>query len=283
MTVSGKTILVTGATGAQGGSLIRALKGGPFALRGMTRKPNGEKALALKRDGIEIVEGDLDDEASLARALQGVWGVYAVQNTWEAGVEKEEVQGKRMAAVAKRAGVQHFVYASVASAHRGTGIPHFENKWRVEDSVRNAGFPSSVIVRPVFFMENLTTPWFLNGDRLATALGPETKLQMIAVDDVGRFAARAFHDAARLNGREIDIAGDSRTMTETAAILSRALGRTVAFTPVPIDEIRKNSVDYALMLDWFEGIGYDADIPALKREFGFSPLTLEQWAQRLTP
>lgn len=278
-----KTILVTGATGAQGGSLIRALKDGPFALRGMTRKPNGDKAQALRGEGVEIVEGDLDHEATLERALDGVWALYGVQNTWEAGVEKEEVQGKRLVAVAKRMGLQHFVYASVASAHRGTGIPHFENKWRVEDAVRQAGFPSWTIVRPVFFMENLTSPWFLNGDVLATALKPDTKLQMIAVDDIGRFAKHAFTDAARYNGRELDLAGDSRSMTETAAVLSRALGRTISFNPVPIEAIRANSVDYALMLDWFEGIGYDADIPALKREFGFTPLTLEQWAQRLKP
>ena len=279
--MSDKTILVTGATGQQGGALINAMKGSSFKLRAMTRKPEGDKAVALKQAGIDVVDGDLDREDSLTKALAGVWGVYAVQNTWEAGVEKEEMQGKRMATLAKRAGVQHFVYASVASAHRGTGIPHFENKWRVEDTVRQAGFPSFAIVRPVFFMENLVTPWFLNGDSLATALKPDTKLQMIAVEDVGKFGARAFTDAASFNGRELDIAGDSRTMAETAAILSRALGRTITFSPVPIEEIRKNSVDYALMLDWFEGVGYDADIPALKKEFGFSPLTLEQWAQRL--
>jgi uncharacterized protein YbjT (DUF2867 family) len=279
--VSDKTILVTGATGQQGGSLIKAMTGTPFKLRAMTRKPDSDKGAALKQAGIEVVAGDLDDEASLIKALAGVWGVYAVQNTWEAGVEKEEEQGKRIATLARRAGVQQFVYASVASAHRATGIPHFENKWRVEDAVRSAGFPSFAVVRPVFFMENLVTPWFLNGDSLATALKPETKLQMIAVEDVGRYGARVFSDAARFNGREIDIAGDSRTMAETAAILSRALSRSITFTPVPIETIRENSVDYALMLDWFEGVGYDADIPALKTEFGFSPLTLEQWAQRL--
>jgi uncharacterized protein YbjT (DUF2867 family) len=279
--VNDKTILVTGATGQQGGSLINAMKGTPFKFRAMTRKPDSDKAAALKQAGIEVVTGDLDHEDSLIKALAGVWGVYAVQNTWEAGVEKEEEQGKRIATLAKRAGVQHFVYASVASAHRETGIPHFENKWRVEDAVRSAGFPSFVVVRPVFFMENLMTPWFLNGDSLATALKPETKLQMIAVEDVGRFGAQVFSDADRFNGREIDIAGDSKTMTETAAILSRALGRSITFAPVPIEEIRKNSVDYALMLDWFEGVGYDADIPALKKEFRFAPLTLEQWAQRL--
>ena len=94
--------------------------------------------------------------------------MFAVQNTWEAGVEKEEVQGKRIAQIARDAGVQHFVYSSVGSAHRRTGIPHFENKWRIEDTVRSLKFPSHVILRPVFFMSNLTSPWFLNGDSLVS-------------------------------------------------------------------------------------------------------------------
>ena len=98
-----------------------------------------------------------------------MWGVFAVQNTWEAGVEKEEEQGKRLAKIARDKGVQHFVYSSVGSAHKKTGIPHFENKFRVEQTVKQLGFPSHVILRPVFFMENLPTPWFLNGDKLIDA------------------------------------------------------------------------------------------------------------------
>ena len=81
-------------------------------------------------------------------ALAGAWGAYAVQNTWTAGVEGEEAQGHRFAKVARAAGVQHYVYASVASADRKTGIPHFDNKSRVEDTVRSLGFPSYAIIRP---------------------------------------------------------------------------------------------------------------------------------------
>ena len=100
-----------------------------------------------------------------------------MQNTWEAGVEREEVQGKRLATLAREAGVKHFVYSSVGSAHKQTGIPHFENKWRVESTVRSLGFPSHVILRPVFFMENLLMPHSLSGDTLTTAIDPATKLQ----------------------------------------------------------------------------------------------------------
>src|SRR3954469_19771986 len=145
-----KTILITGATGKQGGATLRHLaKRGGWKLRALTRKPDSDAAKAIAALGAEIVVGDLDDAGSLERALAGVWGVYAVENTWEAGVEKEEEQGKRLAELAKKAGVQHYVYASVGSAHRATGIPHFDNKWRVEETVRALNFPSHVVLRPV--------------------------------------------------------------------------------------------------------------------------------------
>ena len=152
-----KTILITGATGKQGGATLRHLaKRGGFKLRAMTRKPDSDAAKALaalgRRGGARAT---LDDAASLERAFAGAWGVFAVQNTWEAGVEKEEEQGKRVAKIARDKGVQHFVYTSVGSADEGTGIPHFENKFRVEQTIKQLGFPSHVILRPVFFMENL--------------------------------------------------------------------------------------------------------------------------------
>jgi uncharacterized protein YbjT (DUF2867 family) len=122
------------------------------------------------------------NEATLRRALAGAWGVFAVQNTGEAGVEREEAQGKRLATLAREAGVEHYVYTSVGSADKQTGVPHFDNKWRIEETVRGLRFPSHVILRPVFFMENLRAPFSLQGSRLAWALAPDTKLQMIAVD-----------------------------------------------------------------------------------------------------
>ena len=274
-----RTILVTGATGKQGGALIKELAGNGFTLRAMTRHPEREAAQKLRATGVEIVAGDLDDAASLEKALSGVWGVFGVQNTWEAGVEGEERQGKRLAEIARKVGVQHYVYASVGSAHRRTGIPHFENKARIEETVRSLGFPSYVIYRPVFFMENLTTPWFLNGDTIYSTLDPGTVLQMIAVEDIGKYAARTFTEAERLNGRAFDIAGDARTMPETAEVLGGALGRPINYVRIPLDEVRKNSEDFALMLEWFDKVGYDADIDGMAREFGIKPTRLEEWAR----
>lgn len=276
-----RTILITGATGKQGGATARELAGKGFKLRAMTRNPGSDAAKAVaSAAGAEIVQGDLNDAASLKRALQGAWGVFAVQNTWEAGVDGEEEQGKRLAALAREAGVQHYVYTSVGSAHRKTGIPHFDNKYRIEDTIRAAGFPSYVIFRPVFFMENLTSPWFLNGDAIYAAMRPDLKLQMIAVEDIGKYVARGFTNADKLNRREIDLAADNVTMPDVAMALSSGLGRNISFVQIPISEVRKNSDDFATMLEWFERVGYDVDIPSLEREFGIKGTRLVEWALR---
>src|SRR6266404_4875724 len=115
-----RTILITGVTGNQGGAVAQALQGSGFSLRGLTRTPESERAAALACHGVDIVKGDLDDEATLRRALAGAWGIFSVQNSLEAGVEREEAQGKRLATLAREAGVEHFVYTSVGSAHRRT-------------------------------------------------------------------------------------------------------------------------------------------------------------------
>ena len=278
-----KTILVTGATGQQGGAVARALLAGGHKVRAMTRKPDGEAARALAGKGAEVVRGDLDDVASLEKALAGAWGVFAVQNTWEAGVEGEEQQGKRFAELARRAGVEHYVYTSVASAHRRTGIPHFENKWRIEQTVRALSFPSYAILRPVFFMENFQGPLVkpgLDQGKLAMALRADTPLQMIAVEDIGAYGRLVFEQAAAFNGRELDIAGDEVTISEAARVLGAAMKRKLEFVPVPIEDVRKGSADYATMFEWFDRVGYDVHIRSRSRECGIPPTRLESWAAR---
>jgi uncharacterized protein YbjT (DUF2867 family) len=279
--MSEKLILITGATGKQGGATLRHLaRQGGFKLRALTRKPDGDAAKALVALGAEVVAGDLDDAASLERALDGAWGVYAVQNSWEAGVEKEEEQGKRLATLARKAAVQRYVYASVGSAHKQTGIPHFESKFRIEGAVKAQGFASYAIIRPVYFMENLTAPWTLQGDKLVMGLKPETRLQMVAADDIGKFGAKAFADAEQMKNVELDIAGDAVTMPEAAAALSELVGKTVTYQPIPMAAVRQNSEDVALMLEWFEATGYSADIPSLEGRWGIKPVTLREWVRR---
>jgi len=130
-------------------------------------------------------------------------------------------------------------------------------------------------------MENLPSPWFLNGDKLVSTLDPKTTLQMIAVRDIGQYGALAFTDAAAFKNLELDIAGDDVTLPEAAATMSRVLGRNLEYLQIPISEVRKNSEDMALMLEWFERVGYDADIAGNAKQYGVKPTTLAEWASSL--
>src|SRR6516165_10515775 len=147
-----KTVLVAGATGRQGGAVIRHMLRNEWKLRALTRNPNAPPAQELTRQGVEVVRGNLDDPASLERAARGVYGVYSVQDFWSVGAKREVMQGKNLADAAKKAGVQHFVYSSVGGAERNTGIPHWESKWQVEKHIRQLNLPTTVF-RPAAFME----------------------------------------------------------------------------------------------------------------------------------
>ncbi len=274
-------ILITGATGQQGGATARALLAAGHQVVAMTRNPSSEKAQELAALGAQVIQGDLDDETSLRSALEGKWGVFAVQNTWEAGVEGEEEQGKRIARLAKEAGVQHYVYASVGSADKDTGIPHFDNKYRVEQTVRGLGFPSYVILRPVFFMENLSSPWFKPGiddGVVAIAARPDTRIQMVAVADIGEYGKLAFEKHQELNGQALDFAGDEMTPVEMAAVLSEVTGREINHFQVPIEQVREFSEDFAIMLEWFDAVGYSADIQGNQDQFGIVASGFGDWA-----
>src|SRR5262245_25080598 len=136
---SEKTVLVTGATGRQGGAVIRYMLPKGWKLRGLTRNPSSPAAQDLARQGVEVVQGDLEDPASLERAARGLYGVYSVQDFWSVGAKREVLQGKNLAEAAKNAHVEHFVYSSVGGAERSSGIDHWESKWEIEKHIRQIG------------------------------------------------------------------------------------------------------------------------------------------------
>lgn len=261
-----KTILVTGATGQQGGAVARQLLGDGFKVRAMTRNPDSDAAGALRDLGAEIVEGNFDDADSLQRALEGVDGAFSVQNL-NNGIDAEEKWGIAFADAAKKAGVKHFVYSSVGSADGDTGIPHFQSKWNIEEHIRQIGLPATIL-RPVFFMEN----WKYNKDsvengQLPHALSPDTKLQQIATEDIGKFAALAFGNPEKWVGRAFDIAGDEVTMEETARALGEEIGKEVTYTQIPWDALQQHvGEEMTTMYRWFEEAGYTTDINALREE-----------------
>lgn len=281
-----RVILVTGATGHQGGAVLRKLRERGFPVRALTRDPNQEKARALVGHGTEVVRGDLHDPASLTRALDGVYGVFAVQAS-SGGPENEMRQGIALADAAQRSRISHFVYSSVGSADRHTGIPHFESKFRIEEHIRATGMRYTIL-RPVFFMENwLGMRQPLEQGTLALPLSPDTRLQMIAVDDIGAFAAMPFEKPGHWQGRAVDLAGDELSMTELAERFSRTSGREVRYQQVPWEEWEKRQgKEMTTMWRWFEDVGYSVDISALRQEhpalMGFERWLSLHWTRRQT-
>ena len=263
----GRLILVSGATGQQGGAVARSLLGRGIGVRALTRDPEKPEARELAELGAEVASGDLEARSSVERVLDGVHGVFSVQQFWETGVEGEVRQGVLLADAAKGAGVDHYVYSSVGSAHRETGIPHFESKWEVEEHVRGSGVPYTVL-RPVFFMQNwdyMREP--ILGGMLPQPLDPDKPFQMVASEDIGVFAAMAFENPDRWIGREVDLAGDQMTMPEIADTFSRVIGRQVDYFQVPWDQFEEQmGEEYTVMYRWFNDHGYEADIAALSEE-----------------
>jgi uncharacterized protein YbjT (DUF2867 family) len=263
-----RLIVVAGATGKQGGAVARSLLDRGFRVRGLTRNPQKPEAQALADQGAEVVQGDMEDRSAMDRVLEGAYGIFSVQNFWETGYDREVQQGKTVADAAKAAGVEHLVYSSVGSAHRQTGIPHFESKWEVEEHVREIGLPYTIL-RPVFFMQNWE--WMrehILGGTLAQPLDPDKPFQQVAVEDVGAFAAIAFEDPDRWIGREVDLAGDEQNMTEIAETFGRVIGREVSYYQVPWNQFEEQmGEEVTVNYRWFNDVGYEADIAALRQEY----------------
>ncbi|MDR3687583.1 MAG: NmrA/HSCARG family protein [Coriobacteriia bacterium] len=231
---SDKTILVIGATGQQGGAATKHLLADGWRVRGLTRDADSLAARSLAAAGVELAIGDLLDRTSLDRAVDGVYGVFSVQNTRTAGAEGELVEGKNIADVALAAGVQHFVYNSAVADPRATQ-PFMLAKPKIEAHIREIGLPAT-IWRPVTFMENyLRQRDQILGGKLIWPLWPESMTFMIAVDDIGRFVALAFSAPDRFIGAEMAIGGDAMTMTQVAETFSRTLGTSVEY--VHVDEL----------------------------------------------
>jgi uncharacterized protein YbjT (DUF2867 family) len=259
-------VLVTGATGKQGGHLVRELLSRGHAVRALTRKPESPAAAALATSGVTIVTGDFDDQGSLERAARGVDTVFAMGTPFEGGEKKETREGINIVRAAASVGVPHLVYSSVAGADRGSGVPHFDSKFEVEKEIRRSGVPFT-IVAPVFFMENFVADWMAAGiaqGSIAMALPASRRLQQIAVADIARFDALVIERRESFLGKRIDIASDELTPATAAAVISEASGRHIEYTALPIDAVRQRSEDQARMFEWFDRVGYDADVVGLR-------------------
>jgi len=282
------TILVTGATGTQGGATVRALLAWGCPVRALVRDPGADAARALAGQGVSLVQGNLDDPASLRAAMTGVHGVFSMQTFMAPGGLSAEVrQGRAVIDAAAATGVRHVVYSSVGGADRASGVPHFESKWTIERHLRQSGIPSTML-RPTFFMDNFLAfgPEVVDGTVVVRlALKPDTRVQLVAAEDIGIFAALAFEDPDAYVGRALELAGDELTGPEMAVRFGDRAGMPARFEQLDLAEVAANpwipySHEIAVMFEWFQTDGYRADIPALRAAHP-ALLTFGDWLRGL--
>lgn len=281
------TVLVTGATGLQGGATARHLIRTGWSVRALVRHPSSAAARALAETGAELVTGDMAYRPSLDAAMQGVHGVFSVQPT--AGypgtppgftVDDEVRMGVNVAEAAREAQVRHFVYASVGGVDRSPGIRRWESKGRIEERVRELGLPATFL-RPVRFMENQANPVTgVRGGVLTDVVKPDVPVQLIAATDIGAFAALAFNDPRRHLGQAHEIAGDELTFRQIVDAISRAIGAPVRYNAIPLEDLATADPDARAGYEFANNRGgWQADIPAL-RDLHPGVMTFETWLAR---
>lgn len=233
---SGDVIAVVGATGLQGRAVVRRLLEQGWAVRALTRKPDGPPARALAALGAEVVQSDSADRALLEQRFAGAHGVYSVQNHHVSGLDGELEQGKNVADAAARAGVRHLVYASAGPGDRGTGVGSWDVKFGVIDHTRQLGVPLTVL-RAMAFMELMTekkfyppaSVWHL----MPKLVGEDRPIGWISVEDLAVIAEKAFAAPDAYAGRELPLVSDARSIGECRALWRDVTGRAPRRFPMP--------------------------------------------------
>lgn len=240
-------ILVFGATGQQGGSVADALLKAGAHVRALVRDPASDKVAALGARGVELVQGDMADPITIRRAMAGARGVFSVQPSSPGGwiSDADEVRyGITIADLAVEVGVQHLVYSSICSisgaSDEPTGMGHFDSKRSIEAHIRTLPL-TWTIVRPVTFMDMLAMPGFgLDENRFTFFARPDQRMQVLAVEDIGKFVAPIFADADQFDGQTLEIASDAITGAQIGEAFSRASGRPIAYSRFPDEVLAAN-------------------------------------------
>jgi len=276
---SAKTIVITGVTGSQGGAAARKLLNDGWHVRGLTRNPEGKEARRLGSMGVELIQGDMGDKTALEHAFARAHGVYAVTDFFRNGVAKEILQGKLIADIAKKSGVQHLVFSSVISANRKTGVPHFESKWIIEQHIEELRI-SSTIIRPAVFMEDLTDKRYVppaNWGMIARIAGRDTRIKWIAIEDIGSVVARVFSDPQAFIGKKLSLAGDERSIAEAREIFKKVDGKApFRFAMPPWLFRRLVNNELVEMWLWFRHGEFDASVEETRKMLP-GLMSMETW------
>lgn len=277
--MTGNPMLVLGATGGQGGAVVDALLALGTSVRALVRDPGSGSARRLGARGVEIVPGSLDDEASLASAMDHVSGLFAVTTPFEAGVDAEVEQGRAIVAAARRSRVPHVVFSSVAGANQHSKVPHFDSKAMIESELADAGVAHTILAPTYFFDNALGRADRIRAGVLDLPLPTDRPLQQLARPDLGAFAAEVLGNPDRYVGRRIELAADAPTPTRMATALGDALGHPVRHERTPLEAI--GNPDMHAMWEFLNGPAYQVDIAALHAahpELGWT--SFAEWANR---
>ncbi|MDG0800213.1 NmrA family NAD(P)-binding protein [Pectobacterium polaris] len=288
-------VLVTGATGMQGGGVVKNLLSGGDRVRALTTDASSEKARALRDMGAELVEGSFEDQPSLERALQGAAAVFSLQLTDPSGQHREVSQAKSLIEAAKSSGVRHFIQTTVSGAGQHADADWFKSdKWSasywndkmaVQDEVRKAGFERYTILKPALFMENLLPPKAagmyvgLDTGRLISRVPQDVRIAWISSETLGYAVRFTLENPDVMNGRELELADTLATPAEIAAELEQVTGRPVKYehaeSQAMLDMGFRPGVINAQ--EWQAEAGYPAT-PEMANRLGISTLSFREWA-----
>jgi uncharacterized protein YbjT (DUF2867 family) len=284
ISTEGKTIVVIGATGRQGGQVARHLLREGWGVRALTRKPESKKALALKSLGAEIARGDLEDQASLEAAFADAYGLYDIQIPVSGRIEVEINQGRNAAEAAKKTGIRHVVYGSAGlGGNRRTGIEQWDAKEEITQIMNALGLPLTRL-RPMAFMELMSDPSYYPSSSTwyvwPKLSGINRPIGWISVQDVGAVAAKAFANPDEFIGRDLPLAADVKSLTECREIHKEVAGKYPARFPMPLFLFEKFvGKDLADMWRWLRTNHVDLDT-APTQEVHPQAMTVREWLQR---
>jgi uncharacterized protein YbjT (DUF2867 family) len=279
----GHVVVVTGATGRQGGAVVRHLLKGGWRVRALTRNVKSPKARQLATDGAEVVHGDMADRAALEAAFQSAYGVYSVQNPMISGREGEVRQGKLVADVARDLGVRHIVYGSAGTGEAGTGIGSWESKLEIENHMRAIGLPATIL-RPMAFMELMTDKGYYPAASawhvMPMLMGASRPVAWISVDDLGAIAAKAFADPDRFIGEDLKLASDVQSVDDCRTIYREITGKLPSEFPMPVWLFERFvGKDITTMWRWLRSGELDLDTSTTK-SIHPEAMTVRQWLTR---
>ena len=278
-----KTIFVTGATGKQGGAVMRHCLQQGFAVIALTRNKHAAKAAFLKRANVNLVQGNLDEPSTYKEHLKNIDGIFAVLD-YTQGIAREIRQGIDLANSAKEKGVKHFLYSSVIGADLPTGIPHWESKFKVESHIKQTGL-TYTIIRPTFFYENFLIPQVksrLVKGKLVMPLHKSKVQQYISTEDIGRIATQIFQHPDKYSAKTLNLASEQMDGIEAANTFSKVWNKPVRYQQLPgiITRLAMGK-DLYKMFTWINNNDalFVKDLDALHREFP-QLISLEAWIKK---